>query len=239
MTRTAFFGIWDIFANDLDIDPQFVDPAHGNYHLQSGSPCLAAGTTSAPALPTTDLDGNPRVVVGAVDMGCYESLQGTPVLAAVSITSPTTNGTYVSTSSSVRLGGTVSDALAVLVVTWSNSLGGSGLATGTNVWSIPGVPLATGTNVVTVTAIDASGKTASATITIVYTAAFTSMRIGGGNFAATLTGVSTGKTVVLESSHDLQTCTPVQTNIMSGASLPISFPISPAPGATLLRAVVQ
>jgi predicted outer membrane repeat protein len=66
------FGIWDVFTNNLDIDPQFVDSTNGNYHLVSGSPCIAAGATNAPSLPTTDLDGNPRIVAGNVDMGCYE-----------------------------------------------------------------------------------------------------------------------------------------------------------------------
>jgi predicted outer membrane repeat protein len=67
-----FFGIGDLFENDLDLDPQFVAPANGNYHLQSGSPCINAGTNGAPSLPATDLDGNPRLAGGTVDLGCYE-----------------------------------------------------------------------------------------------------------------------------------------------------------------------
>ena len=34
--------------------------------------CIAAGTTNAPSLPATDLDGSPRILNGLVDMGCYE-----------------------------------------------------------------------------------------------------------------------------------------------------------------------
>ena len=68
----GFFGIWDLFENNLDVDPQFVDPANGNYHLQGGSPCVSVGATNAPSLPSTDLDGKPRVVGGMVDLGCYE-----------------------------------------------------------------------------------------------------------------------------------------------------------------------
>jgi predicted outer membrane repeat protein len=68
----SIFGVWDLFENNLDVDPQLVNPASGNYHLRSGSPCISAGTISAPSLPTTDLDGNPRIVGGTVDMGCYE-----------------------------------------------------------------------------------------------------------------------------------------------------------------------
>jgi hypothetical protein len=74
------FGVWDLFQNDLDVDPQFVDAANGNYHLQSGSPCIDAGTNGAPSLPSTDLDGNPRFVNGTVDLGCYEHLQASYVV---------------------------------------------------------------------------------------------------------------------------------------------------------------
>ncbi|HXP62347.1 MAG TPA: right-handed parallel beta-helix repeat-containing protein, partial [Dongiaceae bacterium] len=68
----GFLGVWNVFDNNLDVDPRFVDPKNGNYHLQSGSPCIAAGTNSASFLPATDLDGNPRTVGGMVDLGCYE-----------------------------------------------------------------------------------------------------------------------------------------------------------------------
>ena len=96
-----------------------------------------------------------------------------------------------------------------------------------------------GTNVVTVMATYASGKSASATITILYTPTFTSAQVSGGSLTATLTGVSDGKTVILESSNDLINWVPVQTNVVSGTLLPISFKISKTPGATLLRAVVR
>ncbi len=49
-----------------------MDFAHGNYHLQIGSPGIDGGA-NLPAVGTTDLDGNPRVVNGTVDMGAYEN----------------------------------------------------------------------------------------------------------------------------------------------------------------------
>ena len=55
-------------------DPEFVDFANGDYRLQPGSPCIDTGA-NAFITATTDLDGNPRVVNGTVDMGAYEFQQ--------------------------------------------------------------------------------------------------------------------------------------------------------------------
>ena len=55
--------------------PLFIDYTNGNLHLQSDSPCINAGN-NAYVTTTTDLDGNPRIVSGAVDIGAYE-YQGT------------------------------------------------------------------------------------------------------------------------------------------------------------------
>jgi len=69
----SMYGVWDIAANLLDVAPAFFDPVNGDYHLQSTSTCLNAGTNGAPSLPLTDLDGNSRTnSAGHVDMGCYE-----------------------------------------------------------------------------------------------------------------------------------------------------------------------
>jgi hypothetical protein len=75
---------WDLALDNIDAAPQFSDPINGDYHIQKSSPCIAAGWTNAPALPATDLDGNPRVVNGTVDMGCYEFIASiTPPAMAI------------------------------------------------------------------------------------------------------------------------------------------------------------
>ena len=51
--------------------PLFVDYAGGNLRLQFSSPCINAGLDAYAPGPT-DLDSNPRIVSGTVDIGAYE-----------------------------------------------------------------------------------------------------------------------------------------------------------------------
>ncbi len=73
-------------GGNIDADPQFVDAANGDLHLQPTSPAIDVGDNGALPADTLDLDGdgdtveplpldldgNPRIVNGIVDMGAYE-----------------------------------------------------------------------------------------------------------------------------------------------------------------------
>lgn len=59
-------------SNLNDINPSFVNAAGGDFHLNSGSLCANAGNNAAPGIAATDLDGQPRIMDGTVDMGAYE-----------------------------------------------------------------------------------------------------------------------------------------------------------------------
>jgi predicted outer membrane repeat protein len=52
-------------------DPLLVDLPSGDMHLLPDSPCIDSGSNDLVG-SQLDLDGNPRIVNGVVDMGCYE-----------------------------------------------------------------------------------------------------------------------------------------------------------------------
>jgi len=57
-------------------DPSFANAVSGDYRLSSGSYCVNAGSNNYAPMPL-DLDGNPRILYGCVDMGAYEFANGT------------------------------------------------------------------------------------------------------------------------------------------------------------------
>lgn len=62
----------------ITADPEFVNPAAGNYRLAITpvrSPCIDAGTNLLSWMTSgVDMDGNPRILGKGVDMGAYESV---------------------------------------------------------------------------------------------------------------------------------------------------------------------
>jgi len=60
-------------TGDISVDPLLAGWQYGNVHIQPGSPCRNAGWNDAPSLPSTDMDGQPRIEGGTVDIGADES----------------------------------------------------------------------------------------------------------------------------------------------------------------------
>jgi hypothetical protein len=84
----------------------------------------------------------------------------------VAIAQPTSASTFSTTTGTVNLSGTASDAVGVTQVTWANDRGGFGTAVGTTSWSVSGVTLQSGSNVISIKARDAAGNFSAATLTI-------------------------------------------------------------------------
>lgn len=81
--------------------PLFVNAGNGNIRLQSGSPAIDRGSPSAPALPATDFEGNPRIVGSGPDIGADE------FVSSVSAVCDGLTATIVGTAGNDSIVGTV------------------------------------------------------------------------------------------------------------------------------------
>ena len=72
--------------NSISNAPIFLNASAGDYHLQVSSPGIDAGNNSY--VMGADLDGNPRIVSGIVDMGCYENQYSNVLYVSLSSTNP-------------------------------------------------------------------------------------------------------------------------------------------------------
>jgi hypothetical protein len=71
-TTSTIQWLYDFGSNVWILaDPRFIDSTNGDFHLQSNSPCINGGNNLYVG-SSTDLDGNPRVVGEAIDIGAYE-----------------------------------------------------------------------------------------------------------------------------------------------------------------------
>ena len=58
--------------HNIFVNPQFANPAQGNYRLASSSPCLDRAIQLAWMPGAYDLDGRPRIWINSADLGCFE-----------------------------------------------------------------------------------------------------------------------------------------------------------------------
>jgi len=65
-------GGWSYGNNNIDLDPRFVDPMGGDFHLTFSSPCGNAGNPDPLHRPDDDIEGDEREAFGGVDIGADE-----------------------------------------------------------------------------------------------------------------------------------------------------------------------
>src|SRR5262245_36028690 len=152
------------------------------FSVVSGIPftLTGAGATKAVTVrftPSTNTTASANLSVTANGATLSSTLLGTgtrtststtadTTAPSVTITSPTTSPSFTAGGSTLTLGGTASDNVGVTQVTWTNSQGGSGSATGTTTWSTGAIVLLPGSNTLTVSARDAAGNTGVAVLTV-------------------------------------------------------------------------
>ena len=137
---------------------------------------VADGTANWSIPHVTVSEGLNTVVVTAVDASgntgsASLDIKYTPpdtMLPVVTITTPTRDDLFNTASSSISLAGTAGDDGGLSQITWHSSNGASGIATGTNEWSIDDINLAIGHNIITITATDLAGNNSNDRLTAVY-----------------------------------------------------------------------
>lgn len=126
---------------------------------ETGTLNYSAGNVQDPSgNPLATITGRAITIIGA----------GDSTLPTIAITAPSGNVT-VNSPNYTLFAGTAADNVGVTSVTWSNSTGGTGTATGTTSWSIPTITLQPGDNIISIQSRDAAGNLSlAATRTITY-----------------------------------------------------------------------
>ncbi len=156
-------------GSNIDSDPLFVtpvDPASapttaGDLRLQAGSPAIDGGDNSVNSA-ATDLDGQPRIVGGVIDLGAYES-QSTSTATATATPTPTGTSTATATSTPTATG--TPTPTQTSTATSTPTATGTPTPTGTSTATATSTPTATGTPTPTQTSTATSTPTATGTPT--------------------------------------------------------------------------
>jgi hypothetical protein len=155
-------------------DPKFINASAGNYRLLASSPCVNVGANASWMTNASDLDGNPRLFGGTVDMGAYEYAP-----PSVAITNTVT--TVPATQTTIILGGTNNAYVTGTMVYTNAATGASGSFPAQTPWLSPAITLIYGMNTITVTSTNSVGAAASSVITITRPPLVTYVAPGGAN----------------------------------------------------------
>jgi poly(3-hydroxybutyrate) depolymerase/PKD repeat protein len=155
--------IWDFHgADDPTVNVGGSDSIIAAIRAAGGKPIYTRYATTGHAswVPAYN---NPKTVPWVMAQRLGVAPTNSPLLT---ISSPTSAATYSTNAATLNLSGTTMDAsTAVTSVAWTNSLGGSGTASGTSAWSIANAALAVGDNLITVTATGTSYSTNNGGVT--------------------------------------------------------------------------
>jgi PKD repeat protein len=208
-------------TGNIDVDPQFVDAAAGDFHLLWSSPAIdAGGSTCGAPCQGSDLDGLTRPIdgdgdgVATRDMGAYEYGRRPPTVhASVSATAATAGQPVTFTATPAD-----PDDGDVLSVTWQFDDGTS--ATGASVSHAFATP---GAHSATVTVEDPMGLSA--------TAASNTVSVVAAPPASTTTSTSTTTTPAPQPKPSARDTTPP--TVRSLRISPATFAVAPGRTATL------
>lgn len=149
----------------------------------------------------------------------------TPPAPTITITSPTSDPTYATSSATIDLAGTasISSGTVDAVGVTNDRGGGPYTATGTASWSQTGITLFSGDNVLTATATSDLGETATDILTVTYTPPTTGFINLTANWPAgatvTIDSVEYTSNTLIEKAAGSYTCVP---NTVEGYTTPAS-----------------
>ena len=170
-TSSATINLSGTASDNIDVTQVTWSNSRGGSGMANGTAAWNASGIALQSGPNTltitahDTAGN--TATDALVVTYSTTTPGDTTTPVVTISSPTSTSSYTATSGTMTLAGSASDNVSVTQVTWSNSRGGSGTASGTASWNVGGVTLQSGSNIITVTARDAAGNTATDTLAVI------------------------------------------------------------------------